>query len=318
MTALERPVLPEIALDVIEGLTQRPKSLPPKLFYDAEGSSLFDDITRLPEYYLTRTELAILESHAGEIAHASGANVNLVELGAGSGHKTRTIIRALLRRQLWLNYFPVDVSAAALYSAKDALEQEFESLRVRPVVLDYSLGMRFMKRLPRPRLLLYIGSSIGNLEPEEANSLLRQVRAALDPGDSFLLGTDLVKSPSVLVPAYNDSQGVTELFNKNILARINRELGGQFDLKSFRHLARWNRERSRMEIYLESLADQVVRINLLNLSIPFARGERIHTENSYKYTLDGVRSMLTEAGFEMANTWCDPCNWFAVHLARVA
>ena len=146
MTALERPVLPEIALDVIEGLTQRPKSLPPKLFYDAEGSSLFDDITRLPEYYLTRTELAILESHAGEIAHASGANVNLVELGAGSGHKTRTIIRALLRRQLWLNYFPVDVSAAALYSAKDALEQEFESLRVRPVVLDYSLGMRFMKR----------------------------------------------------------------------------------------------------------------------------------------------------------------------------
>jgi dimethylhistidine N-methyltransferase len=317
MIALERPVLPEIALDVIEGLTQRPKSLPPKLFYDAEGSALFDEITRLPEYYLTRTELAILESHAGEIAHASASNVNLVELGAGSGHKTRTVIRALLRRQLWLNYLPVDVSAAALNSAKVALEQEFESLRVRPVVLDYSLGMQFMKRLPRPRLLLYIGSSIGNLEPEEANSLLQQVRAALDPGDSFLLGTDLVKSASILQPAYDDSQGVTERFNKNILARINRELGGQFDLNSFRHLARWNRERSRMEIYLESLTNQVVRINLLNLSIPFARGERIHTENSYKYTLEGVRSMLTEAGFETANTWCDPCNWFAVHLARV-
>ena len=318
MIALERPVLPEIALDVIEGLTQRPKSLPPKLFYDAEGSALFDEITRLPEYYLTRTELAILESHAGEIAHAGASNVNLVELGAGSGHKTRTVIRALLRRQLWLNYFPVDVSEAALNSAKDALEQEFESLRVRPVVLDYSLGMRFIKRLPRPRLLLYIGSSIGNLEPEEAKSLLQHVRAALDPGDSFLLGTDLVKSASVLQPAYDDSQGVTERFNKNILARINRELGGQFDLNLFRHLARWNRERSRMEIYLESLANQVVRINLLNLSIPFARGERIHTENSYKYTLDGVRSMLAEAGFEAVSTWCDPCDWFAVHLARVA
>ncbi|MCI0349698.1 MAG: L-histidine N(alpha)-methyltransferase [Acidobacteriales bacterium] len=318
MIALQRPVVPEIALDVIEGLTSRPKSLPPKLFYDAEGSAIFEEITRLPEYYLTRTELGILQERAGEICRHCEPGVSLVELGAGSGHKTRTIIASLLRRQLWLNYFPVDVSAAALQSAKAALEAEFEYLSVRPIVMDYSESMRFLRRIPRPRLVLYIGSSIGNLEPRQAAFLLRQLRAQLEPGDCFLLGTDLVKERAILLPAYDDADGVTAAFNKNVLARINRELGGHFDLALFKHVASWNESESRMEMYLESRAEQVVRIDALNLSVPFAKGERIHTENSYKYRVEDVRFMLTEAGFELAHTWYDERKWFAVHLARAA
>lgn len=318
MIAIERQLVPEIALDVIEGLTTRPKSLPPKLFYDAEGSAMFEEITRLPEYYLTRTELGIFQTRAGEICDTCGSGVSLVELGAGSGHKTRTIIASLLRRQLKVNYFPVDVSAAALYGAQVALQEEFELVSVRPVVLDYSESMRFLRRIPRPRLVLYIGSSIGNLEPQDAQCLLIQLRAALEPGDCFLLGTDLVKDPSILLPAYNDAQGITEQFNKNMLARINRELGGHFDLDLFKHVAEWNPRASRMEIYLESCEDQVVHVDLLNLSVPFDKGERIHTENSYKYRIEGVQQMLAETGFELAHTWCDPQGWFAVHLARLA
>jgi L-histidine Nalpha-methyltransferase len=317
MIATERRVVPEIAVDVFAGLSKSPKSLPPKLFYDAEGSALFDEITRLPEYYLTRTELNILQAHADEIARASRPNVNLVELGAGSGHKTRTIIAALLRRQLFVKYFPVDVSSTALDSAKASLEQQFERLSVQPVVLDYSERMRFLSRIPTPRLVLYIGSSIGNLEETEARELLKNLKAALNPGDCFLLGTDLLKDPSVLVPAYDDAQGVTERFNKNVLARVNRELGGHFDLSAFRHVACWNPQQSRMEMYLESVKPQVVPVDLLNLCVRLTPGERIHTENSYKYTLDAARSMLAEAGFELLRSWCDQQGWFAVHLAEI-
>lgn len=318
MIALQRPVVPEIALDVIEGLTTSPKSLPPKLFYDAVGSELFEEITRLPEYYPTRTELSIFKAYADEISAACGHSVNLVELGAGTGHKTRTIIAALLRRQLVVNYFPVDVSPAALDFAKSALEEEFAAVRVRPVVLDFSESMGFLRRIPRPRLVLYIGSSIGNLEPREAGALLTSLRSAIEPGDCFLLGTDLVKDTSILLPAYNDPQGVTERFNKNMLARINRELGGQFDMEAFNHRAIWNERESRVEMHLESAEEQVVRVDLLNLSVPFRRGETIHTENSYKYTVEGVQRMLAASGFELAHTWCDARGWFAVHLARVS
>lgn len=317
MIALQRPVVPEIALDVIEGLTSSPKSLPPKLFYDAEGSALFEEITRLPEYYLTRTELGIFQARADEISRACGHSVNLVELGAGTGHKTRTIIAALLRRQLAVNYSPVDVSSAALEFAKTSLEDEFGAIRVRPVVMDFSESMRFLRRIPAPRLVLYIGSSIGNLEPREAHSLLANLRAALDPGDCFLLGTDLVKDLSILLPAYNDPQGVTDRFNKNVLARINRELGGHFNLNLFNHRAIWNQRESRVEMHLESRQAQTVRVDLLNLSVPFSRGETIHTENSYKYTVEGVRGMLSATGFELAHTWQDTREWFAVHLASV-
>jgi dimethylhistidine N-methyltransferase len=315
MIAVERQLIPEIAQDVVQGLTSTPKALPPKLFYDAEGSVLFDEITRLPEYYLTRTELSILQAHAQEIARACPPGVNLVELGAGSGHKTRTIISALLRRQLQVTYFPVDVSFSALEAAKSALEKEFESLSVQPVVLDYSASMRFLTRIPSPKLVLYIGSSIGNSEPHQARSLLTNLRAALQPDDCFLLGTDLVKDPAILLPAYDDAQGVTEQFNKNILARINRELAGHFDLNAFRHVACWNPRQSRMEMYLESCVDQMVPVDLLKLCVRLKAGERIHTENSYKYTLDGARSMLAEAGFELLETLSDPRSCFAVHLA---
>jgi dimethylhistidine N-methyltransferase len=318
MIALQRTLIPEIALEVIEGLTAHPKSLPPKLFYDAEGSALFEEITRLPEYYLTRTELSIFQARADEICKACEPAVSLVELGAGSGHKTRTIIAALLRRQLGVKYFPVDVSPAALEFAKRSLETEFDYLSVRPILMDYFESMEFLRRIPRPRLVLYIGSSIGNLEPDQASLLLQQLRAALEPGDCFLLGTDLVKEREILLPAYDDALGVTAQFNKNVLARINRELGGHFDLALFKHVATWNERESRMEMHLESRADQVVRMDVLNLSVPFIKGERIHTENSYKYRVENVRSMLEQAGFDLAHTWYDERKWFAVHLGRVA
>ena len=318
MIALQRTLIPEIALDVIEGLTAYPKSLPPKLFYDAEGSALFEEITRLPEYYLTRTELGIFQARADEICKACDPGVSLVELGAGSGHKTRTIIAALLRRQLAVKYFPVDVSPAALEFAKRSLEAEFDYLSVRPILMDYFESMQFLRRIPAPRLVLYIGSSIGNLEPEQAGLLLSHLRASLEPGDCFLLGTDLVKEREILLPAYDDAQGVTAAFNKNVLARINRELGGHFDLALFKHVAVWNERESRMEMYLESRVEQVVRVDVLNLSVPFSKGERIHTENSYKYRVQGVRTMMQQAGFELDHTWYDERKWFAVHLARVA
>jgi L-histidine Nalpha-methyltransferase len=318
MIAIQRTFVPEITLDVIEGLTSRPKTLPPKLFYDAEGSELFEEITRLPEYYLTRTELGILQARADEICKGCEPAINLVELGAGSGHKTRTIIASLLRRQLGLKYFPVDVSPSALQAAKAALETEFDYLSVRPIVMDYFESMEFLRRIPRPRLVLYIGSSIGNLEPDQAAFLLSKLRAALEPGDCFLLGTDLVKEREILVPAYDDAQGVTAQFNKNILGRINRELGGHFDLALFSHVAVWNQRESRMQMYLESRVDQVVRIDVLNLSVPFTKGERIHTENSYKYKVNDVRLMLEQAGFDLGHTWYDQRKWFAVHLAQVA
>ena len=316
MIALEQRPIPEIAADVLDGLTRSPKALPPKLFYDAEGSALFDEITRLPEYYLTRTELGILEQNADEICRRAGNSLSVVELGAGNARKTRTLIRALARRQLRVLYVPVDISRPALAEAQGELEAEFHSIKVHPVVRDFS-DLTFLQSVPAPRLVLYIGSSIGNLDEPEAISLLRGLRSAMSRRDHLLLGTDLVKSRDVLLPAYDDAAGVTARFNKNMLARINRELAGHFDLEAFRHVACWNQRASRMEMYLESLCEQTVIIDALQLRVSFVAGEWLHTENSYKYTTASVRSMLDEAGFELKQTWTDPCHWFAVHICGV-
>lgn len=305
-----------LARDVREGLTGRPKRLPARLFYDAAGSELFERITRLPEYYLTRTELAILERHAPEMIATAGAELTVIELGSGSGYKTRVLLREVLARQGAATYYPVDVSAAALEMAERALRAELPGLEVVPLQGRYRAALKGIKARPERKLMLFLGSSIGNFDPPDSAALLRDLRAALSPEDALLLGTDLRKDPALLLPAYDDAQGVTALFNKNVLARINRELGGRFDPGTFRHVALWNTAASRVEMHLESQVDQVVRIEALELDVPFDRGERLHTESSYKYTRSLVEQMLAAGGFSLERAWRDGRGWFEVSLAR--
>jgi L-histidine Nalpha-methyltransferase len=304
-----------VAADVRDGLLAHPKRLPPWLFYDARGSALFEEITRLPEYYPTRTELAILKSHAGEMVDAAGTPASLVELGAGSATKTRVIIAALLARRPDATFMPVDVSPTALAGAARHLRARFPTLAVTPVVAKYPDELGFLRVAPSPRLVLFLGSNIGNYEPDEGCALLRAFHRRLRPGDSLLLATDLRKDPALLVPAYDDAAGVTARFNKNVLLRLNRQLGAEFDLDLFRHVARWNARASRIEMHLESLARQVVPIRALAMTVELRAGERIHTESSYKYTPRMVKRMLSGAGFHWQRAWTDPNDWFALHLA---
>ncbi len=306
-----------IAADVYEGLTSKPKWLSSKLFYDAAGSDLFEQITELPEYYLTRTERSILLERSGEMVAAAGSNLSLIELGAGTATKTRLLIDAALRRQKTISFFPIDVARSALDAAVANLNGDFPGLRVHPVVADYCHGLGQLAKLPGRKLLLYLGSSIGNFEPMQAGRMLHTMRASLHPGDALLLGTDMVKPVEVLIPAYSDAQGVTAEFNRNILRHINRELDSDFNPDTFRHVALWNAACSRMEMHLESTRPQVVNIRALQLRINFVKGERIHTENSYKFTLPVVDSILNLAGLVREQTWTDPKRWFALHLARV-
>ena len=306
-----------MALEVREGLSATPKHLPAKLFYDDIGSALFERITELPEYYLTRTERCILERFAGEILQQAGPSLTLVELGAGTASKTCILIEELLQRQSRALFYPIDVSPSALDEAMRQLGRQFPCLRVSPVVADYTGGVPALGRISGRKLVLYIGSSIGNFEPPDAVRILRRIRQALRPGDALLLGADFAKSPKILLPAYDDSQGITATFNKNILGRLNRELDADFNLDLFRHVALWSRRHSRMEIYLESLAAQSVFIPALDMDISFEVGERIHTENSYKYTDEMINSILRQSGFTLEQSWCDRKKWFGVHLARV-
>jgi dimethylhistidine N-methyltransferase len=316
MIAREVLSQPGIAAD-IAGLFDYPKSLPPKLFYDAQGSALFERITQLAEYYPTRTEATVLRENADEIAAAAGPIQSLIELGAGTSTKTRALIAAFLRTQLKLEFFPVDISPAPLHSVQIAMRREFPGLEHTPIVTDFSHDLILPGNIPAPRFILYLGSSIGNFEPMQAVAFLSRVRRALHPGDTLLLGADMRKNPSILLPAYDDREGVTAEFNKNILARINRELGGHFDLRKFRHVVRWNRDESRIEMYLESTVRQTVLIAMLNASVEFEAGELIHTENSYKYSDFIVKSMLRQAGFVVEQSWRDERWWFSDYLARV-
>jgi L-histidine N-alpha-methyltransferase len=308
---------PAYALDVREGLTASPKHLPAKLFYDEVGSQLFEQITELPEYYLTRTERSILERYAVDILQQAGSSLTLVELGAGTATKTCILIEELVQRQNRTLFYPIDVSASALDEAVRNMSRQFPTLRVNPIVADYTGGVPALSRISGRKLVLYIGSSIGNFEPPQAIRVLRRIRQTLRPGDALLLGADFAKSSKILVPAYDDAQGVTAAFNKNILARLNRELEADFDLDAFRHVALWNRRCSRMEIYLESMTDQSVFVPAIDLDVKFKAGERLHTENSYKYTDAMIESILHESGFTLEHTWCDRKKWFGVHLARV-
>ena len=306
---------PAIADDVERGLTSTPKSLPPRLFYDARGSELFEAITRLPEYYLTRTERAIFEQYADEMIAAAGRGLAIIELGAGTAEKTEILLRTALKRQFSLTYYPVDVSSAALDIAEERLAHSLPRLRVEPVVADYTQGLAALRRIGGRKLVLSIGSSIGNFDPREAVAILRRIADGLSDGDTLLLGTDLVKRSSLLHAAYNDRAGVTAAFNLNLLERINRELGADFDVRRFRHDAVWNPAASRIEMYLVSLREQRVRVPGIGQTIHFRENERIHTENSYKFTPEMVRQVLGDAGFVLQHSWSDRNHLFAVHLA---
>ncbi len=325
MTTIGLPKLPpeiseQIASAVCEGLLSRPKWLPSWLFYDAAGSQLFNQITELPEYYLTRTERAIFAARAEEIIGLAAETdaLRLVELGAGSADKTRLLLTAAVNRQDTVFYEPVDVSASALEEAQERIEREIPGVLVTPRVEDYTKGLELdSASFGERRLVLYIGSSIGNFEPDKAKALLKNVRAALAPGDSLLLGVDLAKDEATLLAAYDDAAGVTAAFNLNLLTRLNRELGANFDEEAFAHRSVWNAAESRIEMHLVSRKRQKVRIPALDVKIDFSPGESIHTENSYKYRPGQPEALLSEAGFTPAATWMDDQQRFAVCLARV-
>jgi L-histidine N-alpha-methyltransferase len=308
--------------EVRAGLTGSPKVLQPKYFYDELGSVLFTAICALPEYYLTRAEAEILHSRAGEIAASLTGPVRLVELGSGDGRKTRLLIDALLARQGRLDYFPIDISRSALEVSSQELLSTYPNLRVTAWVGEYHLGLRAIREQderrpensPRRTLALFLGSTIGNLAPEERVALLGHVRGMLAPGDALLLGADLKKDEKVLVAAYDDELGVTAAFDLNVLSRINRELGGGFDLRSFRHLARWNETEGRIEMHLESRKDQTVPIRDLDLEVPFRAGETIHTESSYKFDLDQISALADQTGFALVRTWHDAARRFSSNL----
>ncbi|MFE3068665.1 L-histidine N(alpha)-methyltransferase [Streptomyces sp. NPDC059247] len=301
----------DLRADVLHGLTRTPKELPPKWFYDARGSALFEEITRLPEYYPTRAEREILKARAPEVAAVTGART-LVELGSGSSEKTRFLIDALLPGLD--SYVPVDVSESALTGAAEALLAERPGLRVHALVADFTRGLG-LPGTPGPRLVAFLGGTIGNLLPGERATFLRSVRAMLAPGDALLLGTDLVKDEATLVAAYDDPAGVTAAFNKNVLSVIDRELDADFDPDAFDHVAVWDREREWIEMRLRARRALTVKIPELDLAVPFAAGEEMRTEVSAKFRQTGVRTELAAAGLELDRWWTDGAGRFALSLA---
>ncbi|MFJ9551391.1 L-histidine N(alpha)-methyltransferase [Streptomyces erythrochromogenes] len=296
--------------DVLHGLTHTPKVLPPKWFYDARGSELFEEITRLPEYYPTRAEREILLERAREIAAESGART-LVELGSGSSEKTRHLIEAMPALD---TYVPVDVSESALRGAATALLADHPGLRVHALLADFTRAMQ-LPDSPGPRLVVFLGGTIGNLLPPERAVFLASVRAMLSPGDALLMGTDLVKDEAVLVTAYDDARGVTAEFNKNVLAVINRELDADFHTADFEHVAVWNREQEWIEMRLRARSELTVKVRALDLVVPFAEGEEILTEVSAKFRREGVRKELAAAGLELTQWWTDAAGRFALSLS---
>ena len=314
------PVLPETVramdeaflADVLAGLSARPKSLPCRWLYDEYGSELFEDITRLPEYYPTRTEQKILKSSVAEIAALVGPGAEVVEYGSGASVKTRALLDALSAPRI---YRPVDISEEFLLSAAAELARAYPDLIVEPFAGDFLAGgPKASGGADQPVLGFFPGSTIGNLSDEEIFDFLTATRQRLGVGAHFLFGADLAKSPDVLVPAYDDSAGVTAAFNLNILTRINRELGGDFALSRYRHEARWNAVDSRIEMHIVSDMDQTVSI--AGEQFDFARGETIHTENSRKFTHERLEALLARAGWRLEKGWTDPQNWFLVALAQ--
>ncbi|MBT2507414.1 L-histidine N(alpha)-methyltransferase [Streptomyces sp. ISL-98] len=300
----------DLRADVLHGLSRTPKVLPPKWFYDARGSELFDEITLLPEYYPTRAEREILIARAPEIAAATHART-LVELGSGSSDKTRHLLDALPGLH---SYVPVDVSESALSAAAASLLDERPGLSVHALIADFTRGLA-LPGTPGPRLVAFLGGTLGNLLPDERAVFLKSVRSLLAPGDALLLGTDLVKDEATLVAAYDDAQGVTAAFNKNVLSVIDRELDADFDPDDFDHVAVWNREHEWIEMRLRARSALTVKVRELDLVVSFEAGEEIRTEVSAKFRRDGVRAELAEAGMELRQWWTDREERFALSLS---
>ncbi|MBB1091114.1 L-histidine N(alpha)-methyltransferase [Rhodopseudomonas palustris] len=296
------------AADVLDGLSQPQKSLSPKYFYDDAGSELFVEITKLPEYYPTRTELGILRDRAGEIAALIPPNAAIVEFGAGATTK----IRILLAAHKVAAYVPVDISGDFITAQAEGLRRDFPDLAVYPVAADFTEPFELPGALRElPKVGFFPGSTLGNFEPQEAARFLASARGILGQGAQLIIGVDLEKDERLLVPAYDDSAGVTAKFNLNVLERINRELGGDLEVPSFRHRAIYNRDQHRIEMHLVSLRAQTVRI--LGEDIAFRAGETIHTENSYKYSLPRFRALAQESGWTLKRSWTDADGLFSVH-----
>ena len=301
--------------DVLQGLTRRPRKLPPKYFYDARGSALFAQICELEVYYLTRTERKLLETHSAEIARRLGPEIALVEYGSGSSRKTRLLLDRLERPVV---YVPVDISRTALAEAVRALRKHYPGLCIRPVWADYTRPFPLPEEAKAARRVtgFFPGATIGNFEPEEALRFLRKMAQQCGPGGRLVIGVDLQKEPSVLEAAYNDPEGITAAFNKNLLVRINRELEGTFDLDNFAHHAFYNAAAGRIEMHL--VCRKSCRVRVAGRFFSFVAGESIHTENSYKYTLEGFARLLRRAGFRVRQVWTDPSRYFSVQYAEVA
>ncbi len=302
--------------DARAGLTSTPKSLPPKYFYDAAGSELFEQITRLPEYYQTRTEHALLTRYADEVALAAGAEV-LLELGSGSSEKTRLLLEAMRRTGKLTSYVPIDVSASALRGAVTALAQDYPDVSMHAAVADYDLHL---SALPShgTRLIAFLGSTLGNFEPPARASFLEKLAAGMSDGEALMLGLDLVKDVDRLVAAYDDAAGVTAAFNRNVLDVLNRELGADFDVTAYEHVAVWDGANEWIEMRLRASRAMTVRLPALDLAVTFAEGEELRTEISAKFRRAGIEAELVAAGFRMERWWTDPADDYAVALARRA
>jgi dimethylhistidine N-methyltransferase len=307
------------ARDVRDGLTRNPKQLLPKYFYDELGSRLFEAICALPEYYLTRAESEILRDRAPEIVSSIDGPVRLLELGSGSAEKTGFLIEALLAKQPELHYLPVDISESSLELSSQRLLRLYPGLRITGFAADYFTALEALsRRVPADptcrTVAVFLGSNIGNFGRDESRQFLLAVRRLLQPDDALLLGADLKKSPQVLLPAYDDALGVTAAFNLNLLARINRELDGDFDVRQFAHNATYNEQHGRVEMWLVSRTGQRVRIQAIDLEVSFDIGEGIHTENSYKFDLGQLSQLARETGFVFSKTWFDVARLFSFSL----
>ncbi len=303
--------------DVVKGLTQTPKSLPARYLYDDRGSELFEQICELPEYYLTRTETTILQQSAGAIAIRTGA-CELVELGSGSSTKTRILLDAYNHLGYPLHYLPIDVSAGILESSAKQLLADYPSLQVHALVSTYELALKqlFPTQLPS-RMICFIGSTLGNITPQECDQFFTQITAALNLGEYLLLGIDLQKQKQVLEAAYNDSQGVTAAFNLNMLHHLNRSFEGNFDTNQFEHWAFYNETQAQIEIHLRSLRSQTVQLRALDLTVEFETGETILTEISRKFDLKAMQGELQSRGLVPLQVWTDPKQWFGLFLCQM-
>ena len=301
--------------DVAGGLAEPPRTLSPKWFYDERGSELFEQITALPEYYLTRAEYEILTGHASEIAEEVRART-LVELGSGSSRKTRLLLDALTGVGTLERYVPVDVSGTALVAAGEALCMEYPTLRVAATVADFEGDLVLSDDDPAPRMLAFLGSTLGNFDAAQRRKLYAAFSRALRPDDSLLLGADLVKDESVLLPAYNDDMGITAAFNKNVLAVLNRELDADFDIAEFEHRAVWNPDEERIEMYLRTHTPQSVKIRALDLVVDLAAEEDVRTELSCKFRRESLTRELADGGFAVSRWWTDRAQRFALLLAE--